>query len=89
MTRQKTRFALALIAIVLGGLIVGALIFWPIPEGNREPLMLALGLVLAWGGTAYGYFFGSSEGSQQKTELLATRPTGEPDDPVHVEEDHR
>ena len=87
MTRQKTRFFLAMIAIILGGLIVAALIFWPIPEGNREPLMLALGLVLAWGGTAYGFFFGSSESSAQKTELLAHRPTGEPDDPVFVEEE--
>ncbi|NVD44379.1 hypothetical protein [Qipengyuania atrilutea] len=87
MTRQKTRFVLALIAIVLGGLIVAALIFWPIPEGNREPLMLALGLVLAWGGTAYGFFFGSSEGSAQKTEMLNQRPQGTPADPVFVEEE--
>ncbi len=85
MTRAKTRFVLAVIAIVLGGLIVSALIFWPIPEGNREPLMLALGLVLAWGGTAYSFFFGTSESSAQKTEMLAHRPTGERDDPVFVE----
>ena len=36
---------------------------------------------------AVGYWLGSSEGSKEKTELLATRPTGEIDDPVHVEDD--
>ena len=87
MTRQKTRFVLAIIAILLGGLIVAALIFVTIPEGNREPLLLALGLVLAWGGKGFDYYFGTSESSAQKTELLAHRPTGEPDDPVFVEEE--
>ena len=36
---------------------------------------------------AVGYWLGSSEGSKEKTELLATRPTGEIDDPVFVEDD--
>ena len=39
---------------------MGLLYFVPIPEGNREPLMLALGLVLGWGSTVIGYEFGSS-----------------------------
>jgi hypothetical protein len=34
--------------------------FVPIPESNREPLLLPLGLVLGWGGTVIGYEFGSS-----------------------------
>lgn len=86
MTRQTIRFVLALVAIVMGAAIVAALIYVPIPEGNSEPLMLALGLVLGWGAAVFGYYFGTSESSAQKTELLAHRPTGEPDDPVFVEE---
>ena len=87
MNRTTTRFVLALIAILLGAAIIAALIYVPIPEGNREPLLLALGLVLAWGGKGFDFYFGTSQSSADKTELLATRPTGEADDPVHVEEE--
>ena len=54
------RAILGLVALLggLGGL--GALYFIPIPEGNRAPLLLALGLVLGWGSTIVGYEFGSS-----------------------------
>lgn len=42
----RYRAALGIVAL-LGGLAgMGLLYFVPIPEGNREPLMLALGLVL-------------------------------------------
>lgn len=37
---------------------------------------------------AVGYWLGSSEGSKEKTDMLATRPTGNPGDPVHTEEEH-
>ena len=46
---------------LIGGLMgLAGLYFIPIPEGNREPLLLALGLVLGWGGTIVSYEFGSS-----------------------------
>ena len=54
------RAALAIVALA-GGLVgMTALFFVPIPAGNREPLLLALGLVLCWGSTVIGYEFGSS-----------------------------
>ncbi len=54
------RALLGVIAL-LGGLAgMAGLYFVPIPEGNREPLLLALGLVLGWGSTVIGYEFGSS-----------------------------
>lgn len=36
---------------------------------------------------AVGYWLGSSKGSADKTQLLEARPTGRPEDPVHVEEE--
>lgn len=87
MNRANTRFSLALIAILIGGGILAALIAFPIPEGNAEPLLLALGLVLGWGGTVFGFYFGTSESSAQKSELMADRPTGHAGDPVHTEEE--
>lgn len=56
----RYRAALGIVAL-LGGLAgMSLLYFVPIPEGNREPLLLALGLVLGWGSTVIGYEFGSS-----------------------------
>ena len=56
----RYRVALGITAL-LGGLAgMGMLYFVPIPEGNREPLLLALGLVMGWGSTVIGYEFGSS-----------------------------
>lgn len=58
--RSLFRAALGLLAM-LGGLMgLAGLYFVPIPEGNREPLLLALGLVLGWGSTVIGYEYGSS-----------------------------
>ena len=57
-----TSFRAALAIVALAGGLIGmtALFFVPIPAGNREPLLLALGLVLGWGSTVIGYEFGSS-----------------------------
>jgi uncharacterized RDD family membrane protein YckC len=57
---DPTRAALAIVALIGGLAGMAGLYFVPIPEGNREPLLLALGLVLGWGSTVIGYEFGSS-----------------------------
>ena len=54
------RAVLGLLALAGGLMGLAGLYFVPIPEGNREPLLLALGLVLGWGSTVIGYEFGSS-----------------------------
>jgi hypothetical protein len=60
-SRQALFRALLGTLALLGGLGgLAGLYFIPIPEGNREPLLLALGLVLGWGSTVIGYEFGSS-----------------------------
>ena len=63
--RFLMRAAFGVLALVGGLLGLAGLYFVPIPEGNREPLLLALGLVLGWGSTVIGYEFGSSSGSRQ------------------------
>ena len=62
------RAALGLLALLggLGGL--AGLYFIPIPEGNRDALLLALGLVLGWGSTVIGYEFGSSPSGRRAVE---------------------
>jgi hypothetical protein len=77
--------AIALVALGLAVGIIAGLFFLEIPEGNREAAMLALGIVLGWGGTVVAWRFGSSHGSQRKTDMLADRPDGTHADPVAVE----
>jgi hypothetical protein len=57
-----------MMALVGGLLGLGGLYFVPIPEGNREPLLLALGLVLGWGSTVVSYEFGSSPAGRRAAE---------------------
>lgn len=62
------RAVLGLVALVGGLMGLGGLYFVPIPEGNREPLLLALGLVLGWGSMIVGYEFGSSPSARRAAE---------------------
>ena len=71
------RAALGLVAL-LGGLAgMGGLYFVPIPTGNREPLLLALGLVLGWGSTVVGYEFGSSPAGRKAADAGIKQHQGE------------
>lgn len=85
MTRHTARFILASSALLAGVAIVLALFFMPVPEENQRVMDMATGLILGWGTLAMGFYFGTSQSSADKTELLEKRPTGEPGDPVHVE----
>jgi hypothetical protein len=71
---------LGLLALAGGLLGTAGLYFVPIPEGNREPLLLALGLVLGWGSTVIGYEFGSSPAGRRAAEA-GLRPPLQPPGP--------
>jgi hypothetical protein len=76
--RRWFRAVLGLLALLggLGGL--AGLYFIPIPEGNRDALLLALGLVLGWGSTVIGYEFGSSPTGRRAAEAGIRPIEGEP-----------
>ena len=63
------RAVLGLVALIGGLLGLAGLYFVPIPEANREPLLLALGLVLGWGSTVVSYEFGSSPAGRKAAEV--------------------
>ena len=72
--RSSFRAALGLLALFGGLMGLAGLYFVPIPEGNREPLLLALGLVLGWGSTVIGYEFGSSPAGRKAAEAGVRPP---------------
>ena len=63
------RAVLGLVALIGGLMGLAGLYFVPIPEANREPLLLALGLVLGWGSTVVGYEFGSSPAGRTSAKI--------------------
>ena len=67
------RALLGIVALCGGLMGMGGLYFVPIPEGNREPLLLALGLVLGWGSTVVGYEFGSSPAGRKAADAGVRR----------------
>lgn len=54
------RAVLGICAIGAGVLGLTGLYFVEIPPGNKEAVLLAIGIVLGWGSTVIGYEFGSS-----------------------------
>ena len=68
---------------VLGGAVVGALvticillIFKAVPPESKDALNIALGALIAAAMAVVNYFFGSSKGSADKTQLLAGSQSG-------------
>lgn len=88
MSRETTRFILALIGLLLAGGIIAAMIFVRIPEQNKDVLQVTLGIVLGAALTLpFNFFFGTSQSSADKTAIIADRPSGQPRDPVHTQEE--
>lgn len=70
MSRSTQRFIIALGTLTLGAVFAGALIFFKIPSENESVLNFALGLVLGWGGAVIGFYFGTSESSVHKNDMI-------------------
>lgn len=71
MSRSTQRFILATAVVLIGTAIVLGLFFVTVPEANQRIMDLASGIVLGWGGMAMSFYFGTSESSAHKSELMA------------------
>lgn len=47
-----------------------ALVYVKIPQENREPLLMLLGMISAALGGIIGYYYGSSAGSKNKDDII-------------------
>lgn len=93
--RNTFRYVVGIIA-VLGGLAgLGGLYAFEVPEGNREALLLALGIVLGWGGSVINGEWGSSPAGREAAKVgmrhgsdapIKTEIVNSPDRPANVED---
>lgn len=70
--KEILQYSFAALIVVSFFVILGMLLFKKIPTENTETINLAIGALLTAFGTVVGYFFGSSAGSQRKTDIIAT-----------------
>lgn len=56
--------------------VIGALLFVPVPEINQRILDMCLGGLLVQFAAVVNYFFGSSKGSADKTEIMRQAANG-------------
>lgn len=96
--RVAFRYVVGLIAVIGGIAGLVGLYFVEVPAGNRDAVVLALGIVLGWGSSVVNGEWGSSpagrkaaeigvEATRQATEMpRAVRIEQPQNDPVPVEE---
>ena len=80
------RGALAVFLLMSFQLAMVALFKAPIPSSNEQLLTYMLGQLSGMVTTALAFYFATSQGSVDKTQMLATRPSGTPSDPISVDE---
>lgn len=84
---------LTLAAVLFFGAAFLFLMDQDIPEKNRDAIMILIGALIARSEKIDSFFFGSSQNSHSKDEVIAgmaasgNAATGKPDDPVHVTDD--
>lgn len=76
--------ALAVIAMFAFMICLYLLFFCKIPEGSKDVILIVVGAFIALVKDVYGYYFGSSEGSARKTEILNQETPVVPDPAIAV-----
>lgn len=72
------RAVVGLIALI-GGLAGFAMLFFvEVPEGNREPMLLALGFVMGWGGSVVSSEFGASSTGRKAADAAVKKIEQQP-----------
>ncbi len=65
--------SVAFISISLLAFLCYALVYVPIPEGNKEALYILIGIISSTVSMIAGFYYGSSKGSQKKDDLIKSQ----------------
>lgn len=65
--------AVAVISISLLAFLCYALVYVPIPDGNKEALYILIGIISSTVSMIAGFYYGSSKGSQKKDEIIKSQ----------------
>lgn len=68
--KEAVQYSLGFFVVLCAAGLIGLLLYVPIPADNKDIVNISLGTLLGSMVTIVGYFFGSSKGSAEKTELL-------------------
>ena len=69
-TKEILFYCLGGVIIVMALIIIIGLFFIKIPEENKDLLNITVGVILSGFMAVVGFFFGSSQGSKDKTEAI-------------------
>ena len=65
-----TRAIVAIMSVVGIIAIAGGMFYYTIPAGSKDFFLIVLTFLVAKIGTVYDFFFGSSQGSAEKTNII-------------------
>ena len=77
-TVEQLKRELSLIAILAFVAVLFIICFAPVKDTSREILLVLLGTLTGVVKDVYCFYFGSSAGSDRKTELLNQQPAAQP-----------
>jgi hypothetical protein len=74
MTSDKMRLILGSAIVVLMLATMGLLKFVDLSGPSHDAAMMVIGAVVVQFANVYSYFFGSSDGSKKKDDIIASKP---------------
>jgi hypothetical protein len=69
--KDYAMYVLGALVTICFFLVLALLIFKPMPQENKDVLYLAIGALIGFEGAIVQYFYGSSAGSAEKTNIIA------------------
>jgi len=79
MSKEFTRGIIAILSVLGIIAIAGGMFYYKVPPESKDYFLIVLTFLVAKIGTVYDYFYGSSQGSSDKTgiiESLTAAPAG-------------
>lgn len=83
---MNIRLAFGLLVLLMLASTILLLAFIAIPKGNENTFVQLVGTLSTLAGLVIGYYFGDSEASRRRTELMdQDAASGKAGDPVHIQ----